>query len=187
MLKPLTGKPSPSITRTVRRCLNCKSEFETLPSYLRKGGGKYCGSSCFAIHSQRRGGHALKTGTMKHRGYVLEWAPKHPANVKGYVYQHRLVMERVLKRRLTASEVVHHKNHKRDDNRLRNLEVMSASEHAEHHHTKFRVRLYGQTVSYVAAARILEIGFSSVKRMRKKRGWTHQQVISHYAKNGRAR
>lgn len=39
------------------------------------------------------------------------------------VMQHRLVMEQVIGRPLTASERVHHRNGKRDDNRPENLEL----------------------------------------------------------------
>lgn len=37
--------------------------------------------------------------------------------------QHRLVMEQVIGRPLTASERVHHRNGRRDDNRPENLEL----------------------------------------------------------------
>src|SRR5262245_55818320 len=48
-------------------------------------------------------------------------------------YEHRVVMELHLQRKLLTSEHVHHKNHNTLDNRIENLVVMSGSEHAKHH------------------------------------------------------
>jgi hypothetical protein len=65
------------------------------------------------------------------KGYVLAYAPDHPcATNRGYVYEHRLVMERELGRFLRRDEHVHHRNGKRWDNRIENLERLDASEHA---------------------------------------------------------
>lgn len=69
-------------------------------------------------------------------GYVRVYCPMHPeANSRGYVYEHRLIAEKMICRRLSKSEVVHHKNGKRWDNREINLEVMNKKDHD---------KLYGQ-------------------------------------------
>ncbi|MEN6464229.1 MAG: HNH endonuclease [Syntrophaceae bacterium] len=75
-------------------------------------------------------------GKAKHNGYVLIYSPDHPfCNSKGYVPEHRLVMEKHLGRLLTADEVPHHKNGKKGDNRIDNLDLMSKIDHVRLHHT----------------------------------------------------
>lgn len=49
--------------------------------------------------------------------------------------EHRYIMEQYLGRKLSRSEVVHHKNGDKRDNRIENLEIMSLSDHAKSHQT----------------------------------------------------
>lgn len=80
--------------------------------------------------------HNWKGGRTRNAGgYVLVLCPGHPgASRHGYVYEHRLVMERHLGRHLHSDEIVHHKNEDRADNRIENLELTTHPEHTRHHH-----------------------------------------------------
>jgi hypothetical protein len=82
-----------------------------------------------------------KGGRWLHQGkYWLVLAPEHPnADRHGYVREHRLVMERMLGRLLTRSEVVHHRNHVTTDNRPENLQLFATNaEHKRSEHQEGR-------------------------------------------------
>lgn len=81
---------------------------------------------------QWRGGRKMA------KGYIYIWAKNHPhATKKGYVAEHRLVMEKSLGRYLTSKEVVHHKDHNKTNNSIENLELVVGS---GKHLIKFHVK-----------------------------------------------
>lgn len=141
-------------------CPTCKNEFKVFRSH--KDRYKHCSVKCQNKNPKRvqaradqvrgernpqwKGGRTVHSG-----GYVYRQAPDHPFASNGYVFEHRLVMERWLRENapespflvrlgdnlfLSPEFLVHHEDQDRQNNAIDNLVCMTRPEHTKHHNAK---------------------------------------------------
>lgn len=69
-------------------------------------------------------------------GYVLVRIGIIGKSEKGarYKLQHRIIMEKKIGRPLLRSEIIHHKDGDRSNNKISNLEILTQAEHAKEHY-----------------------------------------------------
>lgn len=100
-----------------------------------------CGKKCRSCESRDRAltiavtkeqnGNWKGGKTISSKGYVRIKLPSHPrCNKSGYIYEHIVVMEKILGRLLKKEETVHHRNGIRHDNTPSNLELWARSHHS---------------------------------------------------------
>jgi hypothetical protein len=135
--RPIGTKLHARTRARIRTCKWCRRKF--LSNLFHAKEQQCCSRSCGlkAVCASRPSRFKGENGTnwrggrcVDRRGYILVWAPDHPSRVgkrKPYVQEHRLVMEKHLGRILKPHEHVHHKNGKRDDNRIENLELWTTT------------------------------------------------------------
>jgi len=132
-----------------KQCIICGKPF-TVHNY-RKDTAKYCSNSCRGVplcghpasrktrfykgqkswitgthpeYLQGENHHMWSGGRTENGGYILVKSPHHPHKKKsGYVFEHRLVVEKCLGRYLDPSEIVHHIDGNPSNNAPENLFV----------------------------------------------------------------
>lgn len=108
-------------------CPVCKKKFFTQNERIKKTKTQNaCSCKCAGRLRTGNKNHNWKGGKAITKGYILILAPNHPHKDKrGYVPEHRLIMEKYLKRYLEPWEIVHHINHNKHDNKVENLKLYS--------------------------------------------------------------
>lgn len=118
-----------------RFCEVCEKRFWVRPSRLTANAVRFCGRTCMGQSNWKRPldwFHNGKPALENFFGYVVVWEPNHPSAWSGgWVFHHRLVMEKAIGRYLLHSEQVDHINTVKDDNRIENLQILSHSEHSK--------------------------------------------------------
>ncbi len=119
---------------------------------MKKNSLNLCQCGCGEVTKFRRGksnkyihGHHAKgsgngrwIGGIKRTGrYIMVWVPNHPKQIKNYVEEHRLVMEKHIGRYLEDGEIIHHINEDRYDNRIENLIITTKQEHKSKYHPDY--------------------------------------------------
>lgn len=119
----------------VFKCFQCKKDVQRIKSRM-VGKNSFCSRKCRIIFGKGKHSANWIGGRIKHgpnNGYIKIYTPGHPRGHRGYVFEHTLVMEKHLKRRLRKGEEVHHLNHIRNDNRIENLKLCKdRSEHQKY-------------------------------------------------------
>lgn len=135
-------------------CGQCGKEFYVPQSRHDRGNGKFCSNKCRneSMVGKSFTPAGIDGATVKHSaGYILERCSNHPFNVDGYVMQHRLIIERVMRKKapdhhflveidsvkyLKRGIEVHHVNEIKHDNRIQNLIACTSAGHKDLHASK---------------------------------------------------
>lgn len=90
-------------------------------------------------------------------GYVkIRVGKTHPlADSKGYAYEHSIVWAAAGRTLPGQSELLHHRNENKTDNRLENLEVVTRTKHNEHHN---RSKARDKSGKFIKKGRIGPVG-----------------------------
>lgn len=144
-------------------CSECKKEVFQHLSNNRKSSRAFCNRECASKGRSGPGNHNFKGFLKKKHAnksdtYLLKYVPDHPNNYRGWVPQHRLIMEKMLGRYLNGDEIVHHINCVKKDNRPENL--MLCKNNSEHN--------FVHASLLKCVPKLIEYGFLSFDQQKKR-------------------
>jgi hypothetical protein len=107
--------------RIKRTCLYCKNTFEIKVSGIKRNRGKFCSKKCCNFSK-------IKGRKFSH-GYILIYKPNHKYSHRGYIPEHRFVIEKIIGRYLKPDEEVHHLRERTNNRPHRLMAFISGSAH----------------------------------------------------------
>ena len=118
------------ITRINGFCKTCNKPIIIHKYRIFHKEGNFCSIKCKSIvHSKfmKENHNSLYKGGKRidSRGYMMIYN----SDKKKYEFEHRMIMEKILNRKLTNNEYVHHKNSIKNDNRPENLTIVIRKTH----------------------------------------------------------
>lgn len=118
-------------------CIYCGKKFKTYcsPSRLKNNKPKFCSLICLGKYQKGSNNPSYNGGKHIQNGYMKILVTHHPnCDVRGYVYEHRFIMECKLGRYLKKREIVHHIDEDKLNNNPNNLRLFkNQSEHLKFH------------------------------------------------------
>ena len=132
--------PRPTV-KIKKKCYQCGKKYEIIQwletQRIRRGIKKsFCSAECKNSFQSLSHGPNWKGGRKKQSYYTMIWISKGK-----YIFEHRLVMEKHLGRKLHKNEVIHHINGIGTDNRIENLVLCkSCGTHTRDFHSLKRIK-----------------------------------------------
>lgn len=170
------------MSKTKLNCLNCSSDFLRATWDVKRGRTKFCSRNCSFKYHKGENSNTYKGGWTSSHGYKKQM-------VEGKeVYEHRMVVERGLGRKLESHEDVHHIDGNKLNNDPNNLVVLSKREHTIIHdrvgekNNKAKLtgdqvihlrKLHDQGLNYERLAEYFNIDPSNASLIVKRKTWKH--------------